>query len=43
MNGKSFLASEFPNPVIFNTDGNAAQIETPSVDLKMSAIQRQVQ
>lgn len=34
MNGKSFLASEFPNPVIFNTDGNAAQIETPSVDLK---------
>lgn len=34
MNGKSYLASEFPNPVIFNTDGNAAQIETPSVDLK---------
>ncbi|AVK84029.1 alpha/beta hydrolase [Lysinibacillus sp. B2A1] len=34
MNGKSYLASEYPNPVIFNTDGNAAQIETPSVDLK---------
>lgn len=34
MNGKSYLASEFPNPVIFNTDGNANQIETPSVDLK---------
>lgn len=34
MHGKSFLASEFPNPVILNTDGNANQIETPSVDLK---------
>lgn len=34
MHGKSYLASEFPNPVILNTDGNANQIETPSVDLK---------
>ncbi|MGG1481438.1 AAA family ATPase [Bacillus smithii] len=34
MHGKSYLASEFPNPVIFNTDGNADAIETPSVDLK---------
>lgn len=34
MHGKSYLASQFPNPVIFNTDGNADQIETPSVDLK---------
>ncbi|OLN21421.1 alpha/beta hydrolase [Domibacillus antri] len=34
MSGKSYLASEFPNPVIFNTDGNADVIETPSVDLK---------
>lgn len=34
MNGKSYLASEFPNALILNTDGNAAQIETPSVDLK---------
>ncbi len=34
MNGKSYLASEFPNPVILNTDGNANQIETPSVDMK---------
>ncbi|MGG3987710.1 AAA family ATPase [Bacillus smithii] len=34
MHGKSYLASEFPNPVIFNTDGNANAIETPSVDLK---------
>lgn len=34
MHGKSYLASEFPNPVILNTDGNAKQIETPSVDLK---------
>lgn len=34
MHGKSYLASQFPNPVIFNTDGNADQIETPSVNLK---------
>lgn len=34
MHGKSYLASEFPNPIILNTDGNADQIETPSVDLK---------
>lgn len=34
MNGKSYLASEFPNAIILNTDGNAAQIETPSIDLK---------
>lgn len=34
MHGKSYLASQFPNPVIFNTDGNADAIETPSVDLK---------
>jgi AAA domain len=34
MHGKSYLASQFPNPVIFNTDGNANAIETPSVDLK---------
>lgn len=34
MHGKSYLASQFPNPIIFNTDGNADAIETPSVDLK---------
>ncbi|ANB62168.1 AAA family ATPase [Anoxybacteroides amylolyticum] len=34
MHGKSYLASQFPNPVIFNTDGNADQIETPSINLK---------
>lgn len=34
MHGKSYLASEYPNPIILNTDGNAEQIETPSVDLK---------
>lgn len=34
MHGKTYLASQFPNPVIFNTDGNADAIETPSVDLK---------
>jgi hypothetical protein len=34
MHGKSYLASQFPNPVVLNTDGNASAIETPSVDLK---------
>lgn len=34
MNGKSYLASEFPNAIILNTDGNAKQIATPSIDLK---------
>lgn len=34
MHGKTYLASQFPNPVIFNTDGNADAIETPSVNLK---------
>lgn len=34
MHGKSYLASQFPNPIILNTDGNANAIETPSVDLK---------
>lgn len=34
MHGKSYLASEFPNPIILNTDGNAEQIETPSINLR---------
>lgn len=31
MHGKSYLADEFPNPVIFNTDDNARSVETPSI------------
>lgn len=34
MGGKSFLASKFPNPVIFNTDGNAEANTVPSVQLR---------
>ncbi|EQA5418018.1 AAA family ATPase [Enterococcus faecalis] len=34
MSGKSFLASQFPNPVIFNTDGNAEVNTVPSVQLR---------
>lgn len=34
MGGKSYLASQFPNPVIFNTDGNAEANTVPSVQLR---------
>ncbi|EOS7984774.1 AAA family ATPase [Enterococcus hirae] len=34
MGGKSFLASQFPNPVVFNTDGNAEANTVPSVQLR---------
>ncbi|EGP4894892.1 AAA family ATPase [Enterococcus faecium] len=34
MGGKSFLASQFPNPIIFNTDGNAEANTVPSVQLR---------
>lgn len=34
MSGKSFLASQFPNPIIFNTDGNAEANTVPSVQLR---------
>lgn len=33
MSGKTFLARQFPNPVIINTDGNAKKVETPSVEV----------
>lgn len=33
MSGKTFLARQFPNPVIINTDGNAKKVETPSIDV----------
>ncbi|MDT2416086.1 AAA family ATPase [Enterococcus avium] len=34
MGGKSFLASQFPNPLVFNTDGNAEANTVPSVQLR---------
>ena len=33
MSGKSFLANEFPNPIILNTDGNAEANAVPSIQL----------
>lgn len=33
MHGKSYMADEFPNPIIFNTDDNARAVETPSVSV----------
>lgn len=33
MSGKTFLARQFPNPVIINTDGNAKKVDTPSVEV----------
>ncbi|ALS03079.1 alpha/beta hydrolase [Enterococcus silesiacus] len=34
MGGKSFLATQFPNPIVFNTDGNAEANTVPSVQLR---------
>ncbi len=33
MSGKTFLARQFPNPIILNTDGNAKKVTTPSVEV----------
>lgn len=33
MSGKSFLANEFPNPLILNTDGNASANSVPAIQL----------
>jgi len=33
MSGKTYLARQFPNPVILNTDGNAKKVTTPSVEI----------
>ena len=33
MSGKSFLANEFPNPIVLNTDGNAGANAVPSIQL----------
>lgn len=34
MGGKSFLSSQFPNPIVFNTDGNAEANTVPSVQIR---------
>lgn len=33
MHGKTYLARQFPDPVILNTDGNGKKITTPHVDI----------
>ena len=33
MSGKTYLARQFPNPVILNTDGNGKKVTTPSVEI----------
>lgn len=33
MSGKTFLANEFPNPLILNTDGNAQANSVPSIQM----------
>ena len=34
MAGKTYLATQFPNPILLNTDGNATKISTPSLDIR---------
>ena len=34
MSGKTYLARQFPNPIILNTDGNGAKIPEPSIEIK---------
>lgn len=34
MSGKTYLAKQFENPLIINTDGNATKITTPSIFVK---------
>lgn len=33
MSGKTYLARQFPDPIILNTDGNAKKVTTPSVEV----------
>ena len=33
MSGKSYLANEFPNPIVLNTDGNASANSVPAMQL----------
>ncbi|WP_064590315.1 AAA family ATPase [Streptobacillus moniliformis] len=34
MSGKTYLARQFPNPILLNTDGNSDKVDTPSVEIK---------
>lgn len=34
MSGKSYLANEFPNPIVLNTDGNAEANTIPSIQVR---------
>lgn len=34
MSGKTYLARQFPNPILLNTDGNAKKVDTPSISIK---------
>ena len=33
MSGKTYLARQFPNPLILNSDGNAKKVTTPSIEI----------
>lgn len=34
MSGKTYLAREFPNPILLSTDGNWRKVDTPSIEIK---------
>lgn len=34
MSGKTYLARQFPNPLLLNTDGNCEKVDTPSIKIK---------
>lgn len=34
MSGKTYLARQFDNPILLNTDGNAKKVDTPSIEIK---------
>lgn len=34
MSGKTYLATQFSNAILLNTDGNAVKVATPSVDIR---------
>lgn len=34
MSGKTYLARQFPNPIMLNTDGNGAKIPEPTIEIK---------
>lgn len=34
MHGKTYLARQFPSPIILNTDGNGKKIDTPHIDIE---------